>query len=53
MKTMYKLGCEPIGVHDSQIENAKFYGWSLEQVIPKIDTTKAIKKTKGKDNGKS
>ena len=29
MPWMYKLGCEPINAHDSQIQNMETIGWSL------------------------
>ena len=35
MPTMYKDGSESIGVHPSQIENAKVRGWSLEKPAKK------------------
>jgi hypothetical protein len=30
MPKMYQLGCEPIVVHPSQVENAERNGWSLK-----------------------
>jgi hypothetical protein len=42
-KKMYKKGSEPITVHDSQIENAKARGWSLEKTT-KVKEVKSNKK---------